>query len=317
MYTDNSDTTTTTITNTGQMQTQTTEQTQTQNTYVAPWTEKWRPQNMADLVLSAETRRQLEAIVDTGVFPNLLLHGPPGTGKTSTLMALIRAYRAKWGNGPTLTLNAGDDRGTKVVRGLLTDFVNSGDKQGVHIVVMDEVDYTTEASQSAISALIHRHQHRVVFCFICNYLPRIGERLLHRCTLLRFGQLPEDYVSVYLRRIAKAEHLRLKAEQILALQYRHRSDVRSMVNELQRRQPILNIPLTAYFLADRTKSLSWWHARATRYGMNVCDLLMTLVRHAVRTGHTDPDFIEWAWTQSQLPHPLAEELLFKLQNLYS
>jgi hypothetical protein len=281
-------------------------------TYVAPWTETWRPQCITDLALSPENRTQLEAIVETGVFPNLMLHGPPGTGKTSTLMALIRAYRSKWGAGPMLSLNAGDDRGTKVVRGLLTDFVGSADKVGIHIVVMDEVDYMTDLAQSAISALIHRHQHRVVFCFICNYLPRIGERLRRRCTLMRFGQLPADFMDSYLKQIAKGEHVRLTTPQLDSLRYRYRNDVRGMVNELQRRTTIWDI--RKMVATGVSRPLTWWRQQARRCEIDLVSLLMMAVRHIIRSGHHQPELVSWAWEQSQLADPSAEELLHKLKS---
>lgn len=49
--------------------------------YQIPWIEKYRPQTLADVVGNEETVSRLEAIADDGNLPNLILCGPPGTGK--------------------------------------------------------------------------------------------------------------------------------------------------------------------------------------------------------------------------------------------
>ena len=49
--------------------------------------------------------------------PHLLFHGPPGTGKTSCMIAIAKEiYGAKHYKNMTLELNASDDRGINVVR---------------------------------------------------------------------------------------------------------------------------------------------------------------------------------------------------------
>jgi replication factor C subunit 2/4 len=49
--------------------------------YDVPWVEKYRPKVLADVVGNEETILRLEAIAEQGNMPNLILSGPPGTGK--------------------------------------------------------------------------------------------------------------------------------------------------------------------------------------------------------------------------------------------
>ena len=49
--------------------------------YQQPWIEKYRPTQLTDVVGNEETLIRLQAIANDGNLPNLILCGPPGTGK--------------------------------------------------------------------------------------------------------------------------------------------------------------------------------------------------------------------------------------------
>lgn len=51
--------------------------------YEVPWVEKYRPKNLDDVVGNEDTLVRLRAIAEDGNMPNLILCGPPGTGKVS------------------------------------------------------------------------------------------------------------------------------------------------------------------------------------------------------------------------------------------
>ena len=62
-----------------------------------PWTEAYRPTNFEDIVLEPLNKKILLNIITTGYFPNLLFFGPPGTGKTTTIINLINTYQETHG----------------------------------------------------------------------------------------------------------------------------------------------------------------------------------------------------------------------------
>ena len=51
--------------------------------YQMPWIEKYRPITLDEVVGNEETVERLQAIAEDGNLPNLILSGPPGTGKVS------------------------------------------------------------------------------------------------------------------------------------------------------------------------------------------------------------------------------------------
>lgn len=46
-----------------------------------PWVERYRPKTLDDVVGNEDTLMRLRAIAKDGNMPNLILCGPPGTGK--------------------------------------------------------------------------------------------------------------------------------------------------------------------------------------------------------------------------------------------
>ena len=56
----------------------------------APWVEKYRPQVLGEVVGNEETIGKLRAVVAGGNMPNIILSGPPGTGKTTSMLCLAR-----------------------------------------------------------------------------------------------------------------------------------------------------------------------------------------------------------------------------------
>ena len=53
-----------------------------------PWVEKHRPRVLTDVVGNEETVARLRVIAQTGNMPNLIIAGPPGTGKTTSILCL-------------------------------------------------------------------------------------------------------------------------------------------------------------------------------------------------------------------------------------
>jgi replication factor C subunit 3/5 len=86
--------------------------------------EKYRPQTLGDVVSQKDITQTLQTFVDKQSIPHMLFHGPPGTGKTTTIMALARQMYGKMTGQMTLELNASDERGIDVARETIKTFVS-------------------------------------------------------------------------------------------------------------------------------------------------------------------------------------------------
>ena len=213
-----------------------------------PFTEKYRPNKLENIILDPYNRKILENIVNTSYFPNLLFYGPPGTGKTTSCISLINAYQEKLGQkGKDLIihLNASDERGIDIIRNQINQFVNSKTlfTTGMKFVILDEVDYMTKNAQQALKYLLQSYNSGIRFCLICNYISRIDEGLQNEFLRLRFNQLPENDIILFLENISTNEKLNFSKKVLYQIQKLYKSDVRSMINYMQTNQNIIDSEL--------------------------------------------------------------------------
>ncbi len=203
-----------------------------------PWIEKYRPNNMNDIVLDDINKRILTNIIDNNTMPNLLLYGPPGTGKTTTIINLIKKYETtnnQSNKGLVIHLNASDDRGVDIIRNQIYQFVKTKGLfcNGTKFVILDEADYMTKNAQTALKLLIQLFSKDIKYCLICNYISRIDKPLQNEFIKLRFSSLPKKEILNYLTKIKKKEELKIDNKSIEMVQKLFNSDIRSMVNFLQ------------------------------------------------------------------------------------
>jgi replication factor C subunit 2/4 len=93
--------------------------------YDSPWIERYRPQTLSSVVGNEETILRLRSIAQDGNMPNLILCGPPGTGKTTSVHALARGLLGSAYSNGVLELNASDARGIDVVRHKIKGFAQN------------------------------------------------------------------------------------------------------------------------------------------------------------------------------------------------
>ena len=206
----------------------------------SPWVEKYRPKSMTNIVLTQENRDILQNMLTKDYIPNLLFHGPPGTGKTTTIMSFIEQYyNIKNINkkGFTIHLNASDERGVEIIRNQIHEFVNSKSLffNELKFVILDEVDYMTKTAQQALRYLLQNYNssYNVRFCLICNYLNKIDDTLRDEFVKIHFNKLPEEQIISFLEYIVNNEQINVSRESLLILQKMFSSDLRSMINYLQ------------------------------------------------------------------------------------
>eukprot|EP00727_Mastigamoeba_balamuthi_P008415 m51a1_g4196 putative p-loop containing nucleoside triphosphate hydrolase protein (352) ;mRNA; r:3247-4882 len=206
-----------------------------QSTATLPWVEKYRPKELTGLVGHEGILATITKLVDGGKLPHMLFYGPPGSGKTTTILAVARKLFGPSFASMVLELNASDDRGIDVVREQIKEFASSQKlfSTGVKLVVLDECDAMTSAAQAALRRVIEKYTKSTRFCLICNHVNKITPAIQSRCTRLRFAPLQADAVERCVRRVAEAESVKLTDDGVSALVRMGNGDLRRVLNILQ------------------------------------------------------------------------------------
>jgi replication factor C subunit 2/4 len=177
-----------------------------------PWVEKYRPDKVDDVAHQDEVISTLKTSIKEGSLPHLMFHGPPGTGKTTTILAVARAlYGPELYKQRILELNASDERGIQVIREKVKTFAQGavGERKTAgypcprfKIIILDEADTMTPDAQSALRRIMELYSKVTRFCLICNYVTRIIEPLASRCAKFRFRPLPVSSMVSRMTQIA-------------------------------------------------------------------------------------------------------------------
>jgi len=212
-----------------------------------PWVEKYRPAKLEELIAHEEIITILNKLIDSNQLPHLLFHGPPGTGKTSTIIACAKKMYGDNYSAMALELNASDDRGIDVVRDQIKEF--AGTKKlfstGVKLVILDEADAMTQEAQSALRRVIEKYTSNTRFCMICNYVNKIMPALQSRCTKFRFAPLQSHQIQGRLAEVVAAETVNITECGSAAILALAGGDLRRVLNLLQSAS-------MAYKLVDET-----------------------------------------------------------------
>jgi replication factor C subunit 3/5 len=202
-----------------------------------PWIEKYRPQTLDDLASHSDIKSTLEKFMKDGSLPHLLFHGPPGTGKTSTILACARKlYKPEQMGQMVLELNASDDRGIDIVRGQILNFASSRamySNAKFKLVILDEAEQMTNDAQSALRRIIEKYADNTRFCLITNYMNKIIPAIQSRCTRFRFGPLTAEQIMPRMDLIIKNENIKITDDGRRAVHELSQGDMRRVVNLLQ------------------------------------------------------------------------------------
>ena len=198
-----------------------------------PWPEKYEPKSLKEFVDQKEALEKFLRWINAWKQGKaLLLHGPPGTGKT----ALVHAY-AREKNLELVEMNASDFRTASQLQEVVGRAVlQSPLLKKSRIFLLDEVDGLVARHDvggvAALIKIIKQSAFPIVLTANKPYDPKLRE-LRKFCELLEFKKIPVWDVEKRLREICSRERIKAEKEVLRKLAKKSQGDLRSAINDLE------------------------------------------------------------------------------------
>lgn len=198
--------------------------------------EKYRPTTIDDVIVPKAITSQLNQMRKEGI-QNSIFAGPPGTGKTTSAIALCKDVSCDY-----IMINASEEGGIDTIRGRIRQFAStvSFSESGLKVVILDEADYLSTSSQPALRGFIEEFSNTCRFIFTANYVNRIIPALQSRCSIYKFDVSGKEVSTLYKKFYDRAvmildnEGIEFNKKIVADVIANHAPDWRRILNEFQR-----------------------------------------------------------------------------------
>lgn len=153
---------------------------------------------------------------------NILLYGPPGSGKTSIIKALINENKSKY---KIKVLNISDDRGIDLIRNDVLSFIDDMERK---IVILDEMDSLTVDAQNMLNSILDAINTKYIF--VCNYINNINQSIISKCCCLRINNIDNDKLIKRLKYILNKEQIYISNISLEFIINYYKKDIRKILN---------------------------------------------------------------------------------------
>ena len=202
-----------------------------------PLIDKYRPKKFKNIILNNVIYSKISTIIDLKIMPDMIIVGPPGTGKTSLVTMIAKNMLGKYYSDGVLSLNASDDRGLDILNNTIIYFckkklVDSEGNLVPKIIIMDEADNITNKAQNMIANMIEEFSKHTRFAFTCNESSKLIESIQSRCLVIYISPLKQVIVSSHLENICGKENITFEKDALDMIATDCKGDLRASINLL-------------------------------------------------------------------------------------
>ena len=175
------------------------------------WTEQHRPQTIDEVVGHDVIKTRFKDFLQQKEFPNIMLYGDPGVGKTTLIRAFGKEFYGSTFSYNFKESNASDKRKIDEIRALKTTYLKQAAKGGhkFKIMYLGEIDGLTHESQDALKRMMET-SHRTVRWFAdCNSPEDLIPAIQDRFAMMWTRKLTVPQIREYIRDLNEKEDIGL------------------------------------------------------------------------------------------------------------
>jgi replication factor C subunit 2/4 len=202
-----------------------------------PLIDKYRPKKFKNIILNNVIQSKISTIIEMKIMPNMIIVGPPGTGKTSLVTMIAKSMLNDYYADGVLNLNASDDRGLEILNNSIIYFCKKRlvDPDGnliPKIIIMDEADNITNKAQNMIANMIEEYSKHTRFVFTCNESSKLIESIQSRCLIIYISPIKAPVISKHLEKICVKENIPFETDGLEMIATSCKGDLRASINLL-------------------------------------------------------------------------------------
>ncbi|MCL4446967.1 MAG: replication factor C large subunit [Thermoplasmatales archaeon] len=268
-----------------------------------PWTEKYRPALLSQL----KREKAVETMISWAkkwangeqVKKGLIIYGAPGTGKTSSAIALAKEMDWEYVEFNASDIRSKDAIEQNAIKGSFYSSI-SDQKNRKKLIVMDEVDSLYERNvegsdaggKAAISSLLEKTLNPVILIANDYYALRsssTGKAIADRCEQVEFRRYMKSQIITVLKEILQSEGIYAPPERVNEIAENANGDMRAAVNDLQGIGEVYetearDLTLSAYsvindILHGHQKNIRATKAEIMNIGMDPNDFILYLLEN--------------------------------------
>lgn len=194
--------------------------------------EKYRPKSLEDLVIINEAfKKKLESWKEKGYIDNhLILYGPAGTGKTSTINVILKELDIN----DYIIINGSDKTGIDDIRKIINYASVSPINEKPKIIIIEEFERNSPQAQDSLKYVLETYSKWCRFIFTTNNINKITSPIISRCETFNFNKIDEKQFVQRIIKILNNEKIQYNLDDVVEYIRNTYPDLRKCINEIDK-----------------------------------------------------------------------------------